>query len=338
MFNLQDFIAHIGKVGVARDNRFDFWLDKFPDALLPNLEKVGLRSNDTNRQLSLMVKSVSLPGTNVATIERNDNSLTRKVPYDRSFGDLDVVFLCSADMKEKKFFDEWKNLIFKSNKVVEYYDSIITNATIECHTTQYSDISYRVRVLELYPVTVTPLSLDKTTENQTLTFQVTFAFRDIKEDSPEYDDYATGKNLSNVRDEEDQRLIDEVVAYHTNMTADTIDASIINAYKPAKDSGISAVDYDSSVISGYQQTAINNQNKNSTPAAIIALRNANAALNINRILEQIKTAKNPKQIIVLMKEVQANIERAGGSIDSKDMTNIMDQINNILFVVGRIKQ
>lgn len=332
MLDIQDFLAHIGKYGIARDNRFDFVLDTLPTGLMTNLSTLGIDSNATNKGLSIMVKSISEPGINFSTVERNDNSLTRKVAYDRSFGDLDVVFICSANMYEKKLFDEWKNLIFKKNKMVEYYDNYITNATFQIRTqsSDYFDIAYRVKIKELYPVTVTPISVDKTTENQILTFQVTFVIRDITEDSPEYEDTTSSTTLSTTRTSNQQSELDLMTSSKQNNTGSSIDKAIFKSYNPTTQSPSDVSQSDSSIVSGYNQQ-ISSIDHSSTSAAILALRSASAALNINRILEEISKTDDPKQIIILLKEVQANVERSTSVLSGADMTAITNQINNILY-------
>lgn len=181
--SVKDFVSYISTTGVTRDNHFDFVMAGISTGLTTELALAGITPTSGIQALNMMAKNVSLPGVTFSTATRNDNSMPRRIAYDKSFGELDITFICGADMAEKNFFDCWKNYIFKSNKTVEYYDNYVVDSTIYISSSAGDgfETDYFITVKEMYPVTVTPLVLDRSSENQVLTFQVSFAFRDVLE-------------------------------------------------------------------------------------------------------------------------------------------------------------
>lgn len=176
---ISDFVAYIKKNGVALNNRFDVLLT------LPNgvTDLAFYRRNGKSefgpdpRTLSLMALSVSMPGVNVSTTEMR-LGVTRKIPYDRSTGELDMVFRCSADMIEKRVFDAWISAIFTDQHTLEYYEDYVTDITVSTVDNQ-NNTSYQCRYSEAYPAVITPLTFDRENQNTIATFQVTFNYRKV---------------------------------------------------------------------------------------------------------------------------------------------------------------
>lgn len=192
MSNVRDFISHIRKTGIAKSNRYDVVLS------IP----ASIRSKvDSNEQASinLSAQSVNIPGYNVAIQEAIHQNSTRKVIYDKSEGEFDITFLCTGDHAEKKFFDKWKKSIFLSDHTIEYYDNYVSDAVVTL-LDENDRIVYSVNITECYPATVGAVSVDRTSRDAVLTFNVVFNFRKVQ---PVVNDQPT----STVNDEKDSVII-----------------------------------------------------------------------------------------------------------------------------------
>ena len=194
MAYLNDFLAHVKKEGIAQTNRFLVFV-ALPNAVMDHIRNSGddwqagtfttseefgsvKRLDTSTLTLSLMAQSVTIPGYNISAVDYSPNATTRKIPFDRQTGELDIVFTCTQAMTEKRIFDAWIETIFHKNHRVEYYDNIIGACGIQV-VDRMDDVVYDVELSECYPITITPLQLDRAAQNQILTFQVTFAYHKI---------------------------------------------------------------------------------------------------------------------------------------------------------------
>lgn len=185
---VEDFISYVKKNGVVNNNRFDVMIQPPKEVSGIAFSRKDGRSQFgvDQKMLSLMALSVSMPGVNLSTTEMRFG-LTRKIPYDKSTGELDVVFRCSGDMLEKRIFDEWIKYIFAENHTVEYYENFISDIIVSSVDNNNNTI-YSIRYSEAYPALITPLTFDRENNNQIATFQVTFNYRkaaDNEDDSYE---------------------------------------------------------------------------------------------------------------------------------------------------------
>lgn len=188
---IQDFIAHIKKHGVAKTNRFRVTFNlpkdlqaKFGSDVNTDTTKLTGGINNSAKVLSLMCQQVTMPGYTTTTQEQNYGSTNRKMPVDKSTSEFDMVFYASGDMMEKKIFDAWKNLIFRPDHTIAFYDRFVTDILVE----QMNDLDvvvYQTKVTEAYPCTVNPITLDRSSTNTAMIFQVSFQYRKVKEGADE---------------------------------------------------------------------------------------------------------------------------------------------------------
>lgn len=194
MASIADFIAFVKAYGVARQNRFRITMN-LPEEVVQKINQElntsfgdGLvrtfYNNSINRlqststaelAVSIMAQSVVVPGLTVLAQDMIHQNSTRKIAYDKSYGDCDITFICSGNMIEKKIFDTWAGIIFRKDHTVAYFDNYVTDMLIE-QLDEADNVVYEFKLTECYPSIINPLTLDRSTANQYQTCQVSFHF------------------------------------------------------------------------------------------------------------------------------------------------------------------
>lgn len=161
MNKLNDFIASIKTIGLARTNRYSIILTPPPVLNLSNITAVGNRSrlSDLERML-LFCDQVQLPGLNLSTIQNRSFGEFREVPYEKLFGDLSMSFYVDQNMYVKSVFDNWMAAIQSPvTRTFAYYNDYVT--TMEIVVEDVSDQErYAVTLYECYPKTIAPIQMD----------------------------------------------------------------------------------------------------------------------------------------------------------------------------------
>lgn len=161
MSKLNDFIASIKTIGLARTNRYSIILTPPPVLNLSNIAAVGNRSrlSDLERML-LFCDQVQLPGLNLSTIQNRSFGEFREVPYEKLFGDLSMSFYVDQSMYVKSVFDNWMAAIQSPvTRTFAYYNDYVT--TMEIVVEDVADQErYAVTLYECYPKTIAPIQMD----------------------------------------------------------------------------------------------------------------------------------------------------------------------------------
>ena len=146
---------------LARPSRFEIFFN-IPAALNNN----GLRSNFsgtnglTSLDLALRCESAQLPSRTLMTTEQKIYGITEKYPYENSYNDAEFVFLVSGDMKEKKFFDSWINLVSPKLSYNMNYKSVYATSVIVKQYDQQDRPQYEIELRKAFPISINQLDLD----------------------------------------------------------------------------------------------------------------------------------------------------------------------------------
>jgi len=131
---------------------------------------------NTARLLTLRCENAELPGKTVATTDRKIYGPIEKQPYLTTFNDSTFTFIVSDDMKEKKLFDAWMDLINpKTTFDLNYKGDYITPITVNQYDVT-NKLSYSVTMIDAFPVSVNQLDLDWSNDNTHHKLSVTFAY------------------------------------------------------------------------------------------------------------------------------------------------------------------
>lgn len=187
MSTLNDFIAQVKTIGMARTNRFNVIIT--PPQSLNRIGNTGLQS------ILLFCDQVQIPGLNLATIQNRTYGEFREVPYEKLFGDIQMSFYVDNNLSVKSLFDDWMGLIQNpSSRTFEYYDNYVTDMQIEVEDTA-NRIRHRTNVYEAYPKTIAPIQLDYASKD-VMKMQVTMQYKYWRTEYFEIFDEPVGKPTS----------------------------------------------------------------------------------------------------------------------------------------------
>ena len=152
-----------------------------PQGALNNIFAKVMQENTgegTTRKTGLQCESIEFPGRNLDTApDTNIYGPTREIVQGYSYGDITATFRMSSDYKEKKFFETWQRLAFDPITFdIGYYNSYIGNIQIY-QLDEQDRRQYGVELVECFPKSIEPVTLDYAAVNQIETFGVSFSYR-----------------------------------------------------------------------------------------------------------------------------------------------------------------
>ena len=128
------------------------------------------------RTLSMRCESAVLPGRTIATSDLRIYGPTEKFPYQTSYEDVVLTFICDDSMAEKSAFNSWMDLInptdswnfeFKKNYAVDVSIKQFDNSTNAVH---------EVILYEAFPIAINQLDLDWSSDAPYHKLSVVFAY------------------------------------------------------------------------------------------------------------------------------------------------------------------
>ena len=199
---------------VVTGQRETFSISSFKNAIgkpvRPNLFKAILRGWEDNDVLTALINAegvddiidfsfrcekAELPGRSIATSDdTGGGGPALKLPYDVTYNDMQLSIICSADMKERIFFESWIDSIVgpagatngpSNGGLVSYFEDYARGVTLEVQQLDESGkvlISYMLQ--DVYPTVISPMNATWEEVNSYQRFGVTLFYR--------YYQYTTG--------------------------------------------------------------------------------------------------------------------------------------------------
>lgn len=137
---------------LAKANRFDVSIP-IPLVLIPY--------RNIARTLSLRCESTNLPSRTFSTTEQKFGSNpVEKYPYMSNYNDVEMTFIVSGNMEEKKFFDAWMEYINPTYKYdFRYKTDYISTLQINQYD-ELNNLTYSVNIIDAYPIAVNQMDLN----------------------------------------------------------------------------------------------------------------------------------------------------------------------------------
>ena len=142
--NINNIVDTITKSGLAFANRYEVTFAA-PSGF-------GSVNRDTLEHMTIRCDSITIPGRSFSTTPFRFYGPVRNMPYEPIYsGELNASFVLSSDLQERKFFENWMDLICsQSNYKFDYYENYITDMEISVLTKDEIN-TYSVFVEEVYP-------------------------------------------------------------------------------------------------------------------------------------------------------------------------------------------
>lgn len=165
-FNISEFLERFMRYGIAKPCSYEISLYSPFEA--------------DHKSISVMAKSVPLPGRSFATTPTTVFNTPWKTPYQDIYDTLNIEFYCSSDMYEKRLFDEWQKYVSDvRSHYFEYYDNYTRDLFIYKITGNNGNIRTDVGyvLIDAYPVSIPQVQMGYDLTNQIMTFTVTFEYK-----------------------------------------------------------------------------------------------------------------------------------------------------------------
>ena len=186
IFSISNFKTAIGKP--VRPNLFKAEIVGWENNAVLNalLVKRGVADID---EFSFRCEKAEFPGRSIATSDdTGGGGPALKLPYDVTYNDITISVICSADMKERVFFESWIDSIVGraelnpttavTGGLVSYFDDYARGVTlIVDQLDEAGNTLIRYRMNDVYPITISPMNATWEEVNSYQRFGVTFFYR-----------------------------------------------------------------------------------------------------------------------------------------------------------------
>lgn len=191
--NLKSTIAKKG--GLAPANRFNVIFAPPAVSLLNlNVENIigsvisgnfnaGNLLNDP-RDISILCKSVTLPGRTLSTFEHDHDRQQNKYPYTFIDEDVTMTFHLTNDYYMRNMLEQWQSGIFNTESYVTGFKNDYSVDVIIQQLNQKNIPVYGVKLEKAYPVSYESITLDNSQENAVNEMSVTFAYNKFVPEGP----------------------------------------------------------------------------------------------------------------------------------------------------------
>jgi hypothetical protein len=152
--------------GFSHKNRFSMQI-QFPSFVTSAPDAIS-----TN----LMIESTTIPGNRILVREYQFDGPLKKYPYSTAVEEVTISFLLDGNYSIHKAFSEWLYAIINMDTyTVAYKDDIV--ATQEVYQLdKFNRKKYGMRMIDAFPIMITPIELSNTTPNDIQRANITFVF------------------------------------------------------------------------------------------------------------------------------------------------------------------
>lgn len=196
-----------GTIVITDTNPASFKISDFKNAIgkpvRPNLFKADIEGWDKNAVLVALLKDrgvsdikdfsfrcekAEFPGRSIATSDdTGGGGPALKLPYDVTYNDISISVICSADMKERVFFESWIDSIVgragltngvPAGGLISYFDDYARGVSLVVRQLdETGNTLIRYRMNDVYPITISPMNATWEEVNSYQRFGVTFFYR-----------------------------------------------------------------------------------------------------------------------------------------------------------------
>ena len=187
MLNIENLKSVIGKKGgIALANRFQVFftppkaslINKDPGVLLGTLASGGSLKNLINdpRDITLLCKTVSLPGRSISTTDKTVGKQSMKIPYDYIDSDVSMTFLLTNDYYIRTLFDNWISCVIDEDTYrVGFKKDYCTDIIIQQVNNRGIPI-YGCKLINAYPISIGEIGFTSTEASSDQDLTINFAY------------------------------------------------------------------------------------------------------------------------------------------------------------------
>ena len=182
-FTVTEFAGKLSTYGLASPNKFKVQFNNIP-----------IETYD--RQLDFMCEQVDIAGRSVQSVMNIEYGIRREIAYNGpAYNPLNLTFVCTGDLLEKRILDNWNNLIINATTGydVAYYDDYAKKCELVVTSLQPNGIekAFTVKYKEVYPKSIQSIQLNHSTQNTVLRVNAEFQYAYFETDDINFDNVQT---------------------------------------------------------------------------------------------------------------------------------------------------
>lgn len=156
----------------SRPNLFAF--EMFPPSEL-NISSVTLEHISSN------CKSTQIPGKTLDAQQHVDGGyIPTQLPFNMTYQSISTMFRCSADLKEKTFFEEWQKLIYnETTNTLGWYEDFIGTVSIS-QLSRNGNVLAKYHLYEVWPGSISPIEVSYDSTDAISELSVTLNYRQYR--------------------------------------------------------------------------------------------------------------------------------------------------------------
>jgi hypothetical protein len=167
-FSVTEFKENVG--GIAPVNRF--YVD-FGGIAIGIFEEFFPKQSQ-----HFLIKEASIPSMEIKTATVNFWGYDRDIASSGAYDTLSLTMLCDADMKIRKAFEKWIDMVYnKEFGTVHYYDSYVADVNVHVLNRALQEVRI-YQYIEAYPRNLSDIVLNYDDSDTPMTFTVTFEYWD----------------------------------------------------------------------------------------------------------------------------------------------------------------
>lgn len=150
---------------------------------LPTLGFVLGNMGETIDSLTFMAETCAIPARDISNVEFREYGEKRSLGVSHTHDGFEISYLCSENLRERLFFEQWQNLIFNPNtKEHGYYEEYVSKVEIIKYDSGWKDRTAIYTFTEAYPTNIGALEL-QSGEGDLLRQSITFNFRNYEREA-----------------------------------------------------------------------------------------------------------------------------------------------------------
>lgn len=184
MSKFSEFKAEIIKNGISKPTLFKVEITPIPNPAPTGenyFEENGINLHEFYKNVSLRCMETQLPGKSISTNDTKKYGAAEHYPYEVLYDEIPLTFIVSEDLKEKKFFDAWANIVIdpktgNTNYLAEYATDI--------HLYKLDGDGkkvYQYTLIDAYPKNINELEMSYGSKDEYAKLSVQFIYKKFKE-------------------------------------------------------------------------------------------------------------------------------------------------------------
>lgn len=133
------------------------------------------------KAINLFTSSCTLPSRDISNEEWVEWGESRQLGVKHTHTDVSINYYCSEDLRERKFFEQWQDVVFNpATKQFGYYKDYISYIEIIKYDASWSKPTAVYRLNEAYPSNISALEMNHSENPSPLELTITFKYRNYE--------------------------------------------------------------------------------------------------------------------------------------------------------------